>query len=186
MSAKAPRKRAQWRSVLLFDNFRDAKAALLVFGDEGAVKKPAWRALPGGEATRRTFRCVAHEDCPVMVRVAQHSSGVWELRREVSAVHSAVLNEKDRKNASLTRDEKEMMTLAREFGGTPATVLAKLQFTAVKNGTAHKVSGEDGEKSTLQGVHSSPPAWTPPASLNSQSTGCERASIHTFTLHNHS
>ena len=60
--AGAPRKRAQWRTVLIVDSIKDAKAALLVFDDNGEVKKPSWRSLPGGDYNRRKFQCSAHVD----------------------------------------------------------------------------------------------------------------------------
>ena len=175
MSARTPRKRAQWRRLLSFDSFQEAKTALLGFDDEGAVKSPAWASLPGGDAHRRTYQCIAHQNCKVLLRVAQHSSGEWELRREASAVHSLLLNDKDRKNAALAREQKEMMKLAREFGGTPATVLAKLQFTAVKNGAARKHNEGPGEKSVLQGVQCSVLACVQPT------IPCVCATNYTFT-----
>ena len=150
--AGAPRKRAQWRTVLIVDSIKDAKAALLVFDDNGEVKKPSWRSLPGGDYNRRKFQCSAHVDCEVLLRFTLNQAGRVELQRAEHREHSSVVNDKDRRNAKLTRDEKAELMLAREYGGTPATVLSKLEAVAVKNGNVQKVDGAPGEKSGLAGL----------------------------------
>jgi hypothetical protein len=155
MFAATPRKRRQWRSVAYFDHLNDALAALPDYDDNGSARRPAWSSVAGGDRLRRTYKCTAHVDCNVHLRLLlQTPPGVWVLQREEGIVHAADTNEYDRRNASLTRAQKNEMRQAMLYGGTAAQVLAKLQFDAVKAGNAKKVNGEAGEKSNLAGLHS--------------------------------
>ena len=118
------------------DGVDEAKRILLTWHDPGALDVPEWntkwKSKAGGDKHRRVYHCCAHEDCEAMVRLVEHVDGVAIQLNE--AEHTTVPCVYDRKNAKLTRSEKAEMQKAKSYGGTAATVVARLSNTLVQSG----------------------------------------------------
>jgi hypothetical protein len=134
----AVRKRLQvnWITLKKVSGMDEAKRILLTWHDPGALHVPEWntkwKSKAGGDKHRRVYQCCAHMDCDALVRLVEHVDGVAIQLN--GAEHKTVPNVYDRKNAQLTRSEKAEMQQAKSYGGTPATVVARLSNTLVQSG----------------------------------------------------
>jgi hypothetical protein len=107
------------------------KAAVKEFFDRGRNPKALWQVQPGGEAaSRRMWKCTAHEGCQVTCRIVRHKTLEFALERALDKKHTKVVNEKDRKNASLSKKQKKECHYCMRYGGSPWDALRYEAYTA--------------------------------------------------------
>ena len=109
-----------------------AKSLLLTFTDGGTIdaEHVRWKSTPGGDKTRRGFRCGAHVDCAVRVLWCL-CCGTWELRREPGTQHSTTIEQYDRTNSSLTCEMKAALREAKKWGSGPGKALEECEQKAM-------------------------------------------------------
>jgi len=106
--------------------------------------------MPGGDTGRRMFRCGFHIDCPVKVRLLAKDGQV--VRQKLLGVnHGTDIDEYDRANAPLTREQKREVKTSMRYGGSAGDAMRETQKQAVSAGA--KISDDVG----VQGVLPSSP-----------------------------
>ena len=112
------------------------------FNDQGQNPSCEWHRVPGGEkGERESFRCGAHEDCTVRVRLVKKGDAVY-MEKLKDTKHSSVRAAFDRKNASLTKEQKASFKLRKQGGASASEIMKHDQQDAVNAGAKRK-EGED-------------------------------------------
>jgi hypothetical protein len=120
MRAPVRRKKRSWTFVGWVNNMEHGKAAVKEFFDRGQNPKALWQVQPGGEAaSRRMWKCTAHDGCQVTCRIVRLKTLEFALERALDEKHTKVVNEKDRKNASLSKKQKKECHYCMRYGGSP-------------------------------------------------------------------
>ena len=152
--------RPSWDRVSVHDSFESGRAALALYDDGTKNQGCHWKREPGGSAQRIMFACSMHLDCGAKVRLVSKPSGsVLERLRNVE--HSNEINEYDRANAALTREQKGSFREAKRYGGTATDImknhqvdeLAKLQKAAGGKRKVCDDAGVEGARPGLEGLH---------------------------------
>ena len=117
----------QWERVSQHESMEAGLAALHKFTDGGENPGCCWARVPGGDAHRIKFSCTQHDGCGVLVRLLATSSGIW-LERARAVKHTGELNNYDRSNAALTREQKGSAREAVRYGGTASDIMKNHQL----------------------------------------------------------
>lgn len=126
---------SRWPTVASAEDWPAASALLKTFTDGGAIDKEHvhWKSEAGGGRARRHYRCFAHVDCAVRVLWCL-CCGKWELRREPGTQHSTAIEDYDRTNASLTREQKVQLREAVKWGHGAGKALDECEQKAMEHG----------------------------------------------------
>ena len=143
---KQPPRRISWQYLnQTFDNMKAGKEFLQQYTHGGLNRLKSWSRMPGGEAqTRTVFKCTAHLDCNVKIRL-NGTAGCIKLECN-GEEHSEEEKAFDRKNASLTKMEKAEADSAVKYGGSACKVHTEMSLSAGKQGdkeTLGKRKGPD-------------------------------------------
>ena len=98
---KQPPRRISWHYLnQTFDNMKAGKEFLQQYTHGGLNRLKSWSRMPGGEAqTRTVFKCTAHLDCNVKIRL-NGTAGCIKLECN-GEEHSEEVKVFERKNTSL-------------------------------------------------------------------------------------
>lgn len=119
-----------------------SRAELLKFNDAGKNPRCEWHRESGGEkGMREGFRCGAHQDCKVRMRLV-NKGAVFYIEKLRDTKHSSVLAVYDRKNAALTKEQKAAFKLRKQGGASATEIMKHDQQEAVTTGAKRK-EGED-------------------------------------------
>jgi hypothetical protein len=119
------------------------------FNDQGQNPSCKWHRVPGGEkGERESFRCGAHEDCTVRVRLLRKGDAFY-MEKLKDTKHSSVRAEFDRKNAALTKEQKASFMLRKQGGSSASEIMKKDQQGAVTAGAKRK---EGADATGVEGV----------------------------------
>ena len=119
-----------------------SRAALLTFNDAGKNPQCEWHRVPGGESgTRESFRCGAHKDCKVRMRLVRKGDAFY-IEKLVDTKHSEEKAVFDRINAKLTKEQKAAFKLRKQGGSSASEIMKHDQQAAVTAGAKRK-EGED-------------------------------------------
>ena len=143
---KQPPRRISWQYLnQTFDSMKAGKEFLQQYTHGGLNRLKLWSRMPGGEAqTRTVFKCTAHVDCNVKIRL-NGTAGCIKLECN-GEEHSEEEKAFDRKNASLTKMEKAEADTAVKYGGSASKIHTEMSLSAVQQGdeeTPGKRSGPD-------------------------------------------
>ena len=118
---RAPmRRKRNWTFVRWVDTMEQGKEAVKEFFDRSRNPEAVWQVQPGGEAaSRRMWKCTAHEGCQVTCRIVKYKTHEFALERARDEKHKKVANEKDRKNSSLSKKQKKECRYCMRYGGSP-------------------------------------------------------------------
>ena len=143
--------RPTWaRTSLRYETMAAGRAALLSYSDDGKNTECCWSREGGGLATRIKYRCAMHLDCAVQLRlVGDKASGV-ALERSAGVDHANELNEYDRANAALTKEQKREFRDARRYGGTASDIMKNHQADALKKVGGKRNLVDTGVEGALQ------------------------------------
>ena len=101
------------------------------YDHEGSNAACAWKAMRGGQLRFRRWKCIAHQQCTVILTARTlHQGGVSLYVTE--GEHAAIENLFDRSNASLTRLQKREVSAARRWGATSRDMRKEHQDEAVQ------------------------------------------------------
>jgi hypothetical protein len=117
-------------------SLKEARALMKCF-DLGAGGLWKWPSSGGGDGvTFSALQCNAHISCGVHVRAVRQSNGCFAF--ESAGEHSSEVNERMRKNASLTHEQAAFANASfLGTGATPAEV--RVGLTKTKEGALKKV-----------------------------------------------
>ena len=143
--------RPTWaRTSLRYETMAAGRAALLSYSDDGKNTECCWSREGGGLATRIKYRCAMHLDCAVQLRlVGDKASGV-ALERSAGVDHANELDEYDRANAALTKEQKREFRDARRYGGTASDIMKNHQADALKKVGGKRNLVDTGVEGALQ------------------------------------
>ena len=145
------RKKLTWERVSVHDSMEGGRAAIALYHD--GTKNPScfWKRLPGGNAQRIVFACSLHIDCGVKVRAVATPSGGSALERLSGMDHSDKINEYDRVDAALTREQKSSFREAKRYGGTASDIMKNHQVAelAKPGGKRSLDTGVEGARAAL-------------------------------------
>jgi len=187
-----------WDRVSVHDSFESGRAALALYDDGTKNQGCHWKREPGGSAQRITFVCSMHLDCGAKVRLVAKPSGSTVLERLRNVEHSNVINEYDRVDAALTREQKASFREAKRYGGTATDImknhqvdeLAKLQKAAGGKRKVCDDAGVEGARPGLERISERiallhgryAQCWLPVGTFDCirlHATACDRIRIHT-------
>ena len=142
-------------------NMAAAKDKIKAYDDDGKNPNCDWRRLPGGEALRPKYVCDAHEKYTVCIRLNTTSTGVVELQRRPGDVHATANKEYNRKNAALSKVQKQQFVEGKRFGATPGAVMRAAQQDGIDAGKvmtpeapgSSQVHGVEVEGATAASAH---------------------------------
>ena len=118
------------------------KGEMRKFNDQGQNPSCEWNRVPGGnKGEREMFRCGAHDDCTVIVRLLKKGDAFY-MEKLKDTKHSSVRAVFDRKNAALTKEQKASFKLRKQGGSSASEIMKKDQQGAVTAGAKRK-EGED-------------------------------------------
>ena len=127
------------------------KVQLRKFNDAGENPLCEWHRVPGGNrGEREIFRCGAHEDCMVRIRLVKKGDALY-IEKLADMKHSEVKAEFDRINAKLTKEQKAAFKLRKQVGATASDIMKHDQQEAVTKGNK-RTEGED--ETGVEGVQS--------------------------------
>jgi hypothetical protein len=179
-----------WDRVSVHDSFESGRAALALYDD--GTKNPGchWKREPGGTAQRITFVCSMHLDCGAKVRLVSKPSGSV-LERLSNVEHSNEINEYDRANAALTREQKGSFREAKRYGGTATDImknhqvdeLAKLQKAAGGKRKVCDDAGVEGARPGLERISERIAAMPTAAMRNAGSLSAHSTAFNCMRLH---
>lgn len=125
------------------------KGEMRKFNDQGQNPSCEWNRVPGGnKGEREMFRCSAHEDCTVMVRLLKKGDAFY-MEKLKDTKHSNVRAVFDRKNAALTKEQKASFMLRKQGGSSASEIMKKDQQGAVTAGAKRK---EGADATGVEGV----------------------------------
>jgi hypothetical protein len=180
-----------WDRVSVHDSFESGRAALALYDD--GTKNPGchWKREPGGSAQRIIFACSMHLDCGAKVRLVAKPSGSTVLERLRNVEHSNEINEYDRANAALTREQKGSFREAKRYGGTATDImknhqvdeLAKLQKAAGGKRKVCDDAGVEGARPGLERISERIAAVPTAAMRNAGSLSAHSTALNCMRLH---
>ena len=180
-----------WDRVSVHDSFESGRAALALYDD--GTKNPGchWKREPGGTAQRITFVCSMHLDCGAKVRLVAKPSGSTVLEKLRNVEHSKEINEYDRANAALTREQKGSFREAKRYGGTATDImknhqvdeLAKLQKAAGGKRKVCDDAGVEGARPGLERISERIAAMPTAAMRNAGSLSAHSTALSCMRLH---
>ena len=119
-----------------------SRAEMRKFNDQGQNPSCEWNRVPGGnKGEREMFRCGAHEDCKVRIRLVGKGDAFY-IEKLVDTKHSEVKAVFDRINAKLTKEQKAKFELRKQGGSSASDIMKHDQQEAVTAGAKRK-EGED-------------------------------------------
>ena len=137
---------------MTFDSMNAAREALCSYSDDGKNVGCYWKRVPGGEVWCIKYACTFHIDCPAKVRlIGDVVSGVV-LEKSLGVEHSVELNEYDRENAALTREQKKSYREAKRYGGTSSDVMKNHQAEELAKPGGKRKADSTGVEGTEPGV----------------------------------
>ena len=128
------------------------REALCSYNDDGKNVGCCWKRERGGLATRIKYVCSFHIGCPAKVRlIGDVAQGVF-FEKLLGIEHSVELNEYDRENAALTREQKLSYREAKRYGGTSSDVMKNHQAEELSKPGGKRKADSTGVEGTAPGV----------------------------------